>query len=60
MISHLTSYYEEQFKNYIMLLIIGEQKKCLDTFVHELISENKDDTQTIHIAYMNVKKEIVG
>lgn len=58
--SHSTDYYEEQFKIYIMQMLLGEKKKCLDVFVNEVMNEHFEDMSTIYNAYTNVKRELVG
>ena len=60
MTSHSIAYYEEQFKIYIMQIIVGEKTNCLDFFLHEVINEHEEDYKKIHDAYLKVKKELVG
>jgi len=53
-------YYEEQFKEYIMNGLVGEQVIALKRLLGDVIRENPEDYSTIQFAYMKVKRELMG
>lgn len=56
----MTSFYEEQFRAFIMQGMLEGGPGDLKTSFHQLLSENEKDFAVINRAYLNVKKEVVG
>lgn len=60
MSSKLIYYYEEQFKEYIMNALVGEQLITINQLHDDFIRENPEDYKVINFAYLNVINELSG
>ena len=56
----VVEYYENIFKNEIMLKQIDGATKTLKELVTEFVQRDEAHLSDIHTAYSNVKKELIG